>query len=146
MIGNPLPELSILIIIVNNQQFVPHKLVSLPYPRYQSMYGTARFKLDRKSCEVMRAHAMRVISLTFSSASTHKFTCTKILAGRFCVNTRVPIKAPYVCSKTIQHKSTYARDFPCKLREKYPTTCNQALLQMYAHSFILTAPVLNKEQ
>ena len=34
----------------------------------------------------------------------------------------------------------------CKLREKYPTTCNQALLQMYARSFILTAPVLNKEQ
>ena len=62
----------------------------------------------------------------------------------------VPIKAPYVClsvcSKTMQHESTYARDFPCKLREKYPTTCNQALLQMYAHSFILTAPVLNKEQ
>ena len=28
MIGNPLPELSIFIIIVNNQQFVPHKLVS----------------------------------------------------------------------------------------------------------------------
>ena len=42
MIGNPLPELSILIIIVNNQQFVPHKLVSLPYPRYQSMYDTQK--------------------------------------------------------------------------------------------------------
>ena len=74
----------------------------------------------------------------------------KMLAGRFCVNTRIPIKAPYVClsvcTKTIQHESTYARDFSCKLREKYPTTCNQALLQMYAHSFILTAPVLNKEQ
>ena len=71
----------------------------------------------------------------------------KILTGRFCVNTRVPIKAPYVClsvcSKKLQHESTYARDFPCKLREKYPTTCNQALLQMYAYSF---APVLNKEQ
>ena len=40
MIGNPLPEPSILIIIVNNQQFVSHKLVSLPYPRYQSMYNT----------------------------------------------------------------------------------------------------------
>ena len=39
MIGNPLPELSILIIILNNQQFVPHKLVSLPYHRYQSMYN-----------------------------------------------------------------------------------------------------------
>ena len=39
MIGNPLLELSILIIIVNNQQFLPHKLVSLPYPRYQSMYN-----------------------------------------------------------------------------------------------------------
>ena len=74
----------------------------------------------------------------------------KILTGRFCVNTRVPIKAPYVClsvcSKTIQHESTYACDFHCKLREKYLTTCNQALLQMYAHSFILTALVLNKEQ
>ena len=48
----------------------------------------------------------------------------KILAGRFCVNTRVPIKALYVClsvcSKTIQHESTYARDFPCKLRENIP--------------------------
>ena len=57
----------------------------------------------------------------------------KILAGRFFVNTRVPIKAPYVhlsvCSKTIQHESTYVRDFPCKLREKYPTTCNQANLR-----------------
>ena len=104
----------------------------------------------------MRAHAMHVISLAFSSASTRKFTCTKILAGRFCVNTLVPNKAPYVCLKTMQHELTYARDFPCKLREKYPTTCNlrekypttcnQALLQMYAHSFILTAPVLNKEQ
>ena len=39
MIGNPLPELSILIIIVDNQQIVPHKLVSLPYPRHQSMYS-----------------------------------------------------------------------------------------------------------
>ena len=39
MIGNPLPELSILIIIVNNQQFVPHKLVSLLYPRYHGMYN-----------------------------------------------------------------------------------------------------------
>ena len=111
-----------------------------------AIYGTARFKLDRKSRVVMHAHAMCVISLAFSSASAHKFTCTKILAGRFCVNTRVPIKAPYVClsvcSKTIQHESTYVRDFPCKL---HPTTCNQALLQIYAHSFILTAPVLNKE-
>ena len=42
MIGNSLPELSVLIIIVNNQQFVPHKLVSLPYPRYQSMYNTQK--------------------------------------------------------------------------------------------------------
>ena len=42
MIGNPLPELNILTIIVNNQQFVPHKLVSLPYPRYQSMYNTQK--------------------------------------------------------------------------------------------------------
>ena len=39
MIGNPLPELSILIIIVDNQQIVLHKLVSLPYPRHQSMYN-----------------------------------------------------------------------------------------------------------
>ena len=46
----------------------------------------------------------------------------------------------------MQHESTYARDFPCKLREKYLTTCNQALLQMYAHIFILTAAALNKEQ
>ena len=45
----------------------------------------------------------------------------------------------------MQHESTYARDFPSKLREKYPTTCSQALLQMYALSFILTTPVLNKE-
>ena len=29
-------------------------------------YGTARFKLDRKSRVVMRAHAMRVISLEFT--------------------------------------------------------------------------------
>ena len=36
MKGNLLPELSILIIIV---QFVPRKLVSLPYPRYQGMYN-----------------------------------------------------------------------------------------------------------
>ena len=44
MIGNPLPELmiSILILIVNNQQFVPHKLVPLPYLRYQSMYNTQK--------------------------------------------------------------------------------------------------------
>ena len=42
MIGNPLPELSILIIIVDNQQFVADKLVSLPYPRYQSMYTTQK--------------------------------------------------------------------------------------------------------
>ena len=39
----------------------------------------------------------------------------KILAGTFCVNTRVPIKAPCVClsvcSKTMQQESTYARDF-----------------------------------
>ena len=42
MIGNPLPELSILIIIVNNQQIVPHKLVSLPYPRHQNMYNTQK--------------------------------------------------------------------------------------------------------
>ena len=41
MIDNPLPELSILIIIVNKQQFVPYKQVSLPYPRYQfeNMYN-----------------------------------------------------------------------------------------------------------
>ena len=37
-----------------------------------TIYGTTRFKLDRKSRVVMRAHAMRVISLTFSSASTRK--------------------------------------------------------------------------
>ena len=61
------------------------------------IYGIAQFKLDRKSRVVMRAHVMRVISLAFSSVSTRKFTCTKILAGRFCVNTRVPIKAPCVC-------------------------------------------------
>ena len=106
-------------------------------------YGTARFKLDRKlRCVSFHSRlALRVHA---------NLLAQKILVGRFCVNTRVPIKTPYVClsvcSKTIQHESTYARDFPCKLCEKYPTTCNQALLQMYAHSFILTAPVLNKEQ
>ena len=47
----------------------------------ESSYGTARFKLDRKSRVVMRAHAMRVISLAFSSASTRKFTCTKNTRG-----------------------------------------------------------------
>ena len=112
--------------------------------------STARFKLYRKLRVVTRAHVMRVISLAVSSPSTRKFICTKILAGRFCINTRVPIKAPCVCLsehlKTIRHESTYTRDFPCRLREKYPTTCNQAIIQMYAHSFILTAPVLNKEQ
>ena len=96
----------------------------------------------------MRAHAMRVISLAFSSASTRKFTCTKILAGRFCANTRVPIKAPYVClsvcSKTIQHESTYARDFPCKLREKYPTTCNQALYFKCTHIVYLDCSSLKQ--
>ena len=45
------------------------------------IYSTARFKLDRKSRVVMRAHAMRVISLAFSSASTRKFTCTKNTCG-----------------------------------------------------------------
>ena len=44
-------------------------------------YGTARFKLDRKSRVVMRAHAMRAISLAFNSASTRKFTCTKNTRG-----------------------------------------------------------------
>ena len=49
-------------------------------------YGTARFKLERKShvvmrAHAMRAHAMRVISLMFSSASTHKFICSKNTHG-----------------------------------------------------------------
>ena len=62
----------------------------------------------------------------------------------------VPIKAPCMYlseySKPIQDESTYTHDSPCRMREKYPTTCNQALIQMYTHSFILTAPVLSKEQ
>ena len=40
-------------------------------------YGTTLFKHDRKSLVVMPAHAMFVISLAFSSASTRKFICTK---------------------------------------------------------------------
>ena len=48
---------------------------------WNSTYGTARFKLDRKLRVVMRAHAMLVISLAFSSASTRKFTCTKNTRG-----------------------------------------------------------------
>ena len=45
------------------------------------IYSTDQFKLDRKLRVVMRAHAMHVISLAFSSVSTRKFTCTKNTHG-----------------------------------------------------------------
>ena len=56
-------------------------LTNLAICNHAVSYGTVRFKLDRKSRVVMRAHAMRVISLAFSSASTRKFTCTKNTRG-----------------------------------------------------------------
>ena len=113
-------------------------------------YGTARYKLEGKLRVVICTHVMYVISLVLSSVSTRKFVCSKILVGRFCVKKCVPTKALCVClseySKTIWHESTYTHNFPCRLREKYPITCNKALIQMYTHNFFSTAPVLNKEQ
>ena len=44
-------------------------------------YGTARFKLEGKSCVLMRTHAMYVISLAFSFASTRKFISSKNTRG-----------------------------------------------------------------
>ena len=93
-------------------------------------HGTVRFKLEGNLRVVMRTHAMHVISLAFSSESTH---AQKILVCRFCGNTHVPIKALCMClseySKTIQHDLTYTHNFPCRFHEKYPTTCNLALIQ-----------------
>ena len=69
MIGNPLPELSILIICVNNQQFVPHKLVSLPYPRYQNMYNMQ--KLYTKCNGYKQQYLQMHVNLVLTATSIH---------------------------------------------------------------------------
>ena len=55
-------------------------LICLPPSNFTS-YTVQLDLLDRKSRVVMRAHAMHVISLAFSSASAYKFTCTKNTRG-----------------------------------------------------------------
>ena len=57
------------------------KLLPRLQPKIIYMYDTARFKFEGKSCAVMHPHAIRLISLAFSSVGTHKFICSKYTHG-----------------------------------------------------------------
>ena len=67
------------------------------------------------------------------------FVQTRLYQLKLHAYTQVNSQKQYSTSRPIQ--AIFLVD-----SEKYPTMCNQALIQAYAHSFIQTSPVLNKEQ